>query len=1458
MADRSIVVRLRAEIGNFRQSMQQAGRSATDAATATSTAGRTMSGAMTQAQAAAAVTRQELYDIGKAAQEAATGFGLSYNAAGRLEDQFGNVVTEAHAAELGLVTVTEATQEYAAQTVAATAEAAAAAAAATAESQSGLDALIEAAAENEEAWGTVGKALLAAGGAIAVGVGISIAKFSEFDEAMSAVDAATHETAGNMELLREEAIRVGAETAFSATEAAQGIEELAKAGVSTKDILNGGLVGAMDLAGAGALGVGEAAELAATALTQFKLAGEDIPHVADLLAAGAGKAQGSVQDLGSALKQSGLVAAQTGLSIEETAGGLAAFAAAGLVGSDAGTSFKSMLQRLTPQSKEAQKKMDELGISAYDAGGNFIGLERFAGNLQTSMKDLTDQQRNASMGIIFGSDAVRAASVIYEQGAEGVGGWIDAVNDAGYAAETTSRMQDNLAGDVEKLGGAFDTLLIKSGSGPSEILRGMTQAAEAAVDAVGKVPGPVLTSVAVAASLVGGLALLGGAFITIVPKIAATRAAMAGFSASSAGMLTTFKKIGVAGGVAAAAIIGIGIASAAMSKDSTYTTETIEGKLIQLAKTGGTTKNVFGEDFFKAASDSSDPFSEKVTSLGQALGDLTDVSNWEAFNEGSADFLNGIFGGKMTTQLKETKKAIDGMSDGLATMVQNGDADEAGRAFTKIAAEGKSAGVSVEDTAKAFTSYETALRKQANTLKVNLTDEEYYQWMLGNIPPLITAAQQSAEGQTAAAEAQAEANEETAKALAEVGLTADGTVQSLGKLLDAMFAAGLSTMSTREASRSYLDSLDALNAEIAKNGYTLDTATAAGRANEAALDATAQAGVRHVQAMAQEVDASGKMVYSQDQVSAALRSTYDDLVANYGQFGITGDAADKMARQALSIPDDVNIDTAIQNFADSMAKLNGIKSEAEALDGKTANVWVTTHNNSIYSEEHVSSGVGGSGGQQKATGGAVFGPGTGTSDDIPAWLSNGEHVWTAAEVAKVGGQDAMYRMRALAMAGELPAFAAGGAVQKFAVGGEPGHLGESANARANRLYREAQAAEKAAAKEQEKAAKELATARAKAAKEAATAAREEAKRLQAQANYRREQGNALHLDNQRGDGYQTVANSLSSAYSYSDRLRSVAASGNSLMPQSALLSVSRNAEKTLRSLYAQSEKLDTSLQGAKERLEGLTQVKESVSSSLSGEFSIGSAMDTAALHKTSGTKYILSSARASLNNIKSFGAKLKQLTAKGYSSAVVQEVAGLGSVEGIQAANALLAASGGEVATLNRTYVAIDKASDAAGSYVTDAMFKGGVNAAAGLVKGLESQQSAIEKQMLKIGLGMESALKKALGIRSPSRKAAAIGDNFAVSLADRLKAGAQPVSKAAAGLGDAMYVAPSKSMSGGYGAAVSKPGYTAGPGAGIDYDRLAGAVVSAASAHPLHMEVDGRTLIKAVRGADQGYVQRR
>lgn len=392
---------------------------------------------------------------------------------------------------------------------------------------------------------------LAAGAVVA----LAVKRFADFDEAMSHVQAATHETAGNMAELRDAALDAGAKTKFSATEAAGAIENLAKAGVSTKDILGGGLAGALDLAAAGSLDVGDAAEIAATAMTQFGLSGKDVPHIADLLAASAGKAQGEVSDMAMALKQGGLVAAQMGLSIEETTGALAAFASAGLIGSDAGTSLKTMLLKLANPSVEAASTMKELGLAAYDTAGNFVGLAPLAEELKTKLSKLTPAQRDAALATIFGSDAIRAANVLYKNGAAGISEWTTKVNDQGYAAETAALKTDNLKGDIERLGGAFDTALIKSGSGANAALRTLTQSVDDAVTGFSELPGWVQQGATALAAVVavGGLSAAG--LLKAATAAGELRSAWQNLGKVGKGLTLSMGAVGVAL-VAAVAIYG--------------------------------------------------------------------------------------------------------------------------------------------------------------------------------------------------------------------------------------------------------------------------------------------------------------------------------------------------------------------------------------------------------------------------------------------------------------------------------------------------------------------------------------------------------------------------------------------------------------------------------------------------------------------------------------------------------------------------------------------------------------------------------------------------------------------------------------------------------------------------------------------------------------------------------------
>lgn len=306
-----------------------------------------------------------------------------------------------------------------------------------------------------------------AAGVAALGVagigGAAVMASTEFNKSMSGVSAVAGATAGEMEQLREAALKAGADTAFSASEAAVAQGELARAGVSVADILGGALAGSLGLAAAGQLELGQAAEISAQALNIFGLGGDQTTRVADVLAAGANKSAADVAQLGDALRQGGLVAAQTGLSLEETAGVLSMFADNALLGSDAGTSLKTFLQRLVPQSDEAAKAMESLGLQFFDSQGAFVGIEEVAGQLQGALGGLSDEQRNAALSTLFGSDAVRSASILMDGGAASVRDYTTAVSDQGAASRMAAEQLDNLAGDIEEFKGATETALIRVG-----------------------------------------------------------------------------------------------------------------------------------------------------------------------------------------------------------------------------------------------------------------------------------------------------------------------------------------------------------------------------------------------------------------------------------------------------------------------------------------------------------------------------------------------------------------------------------------------------------------------------------------------------------------------------------------------------------------------------------------------------------------------------------------------------------------------------------------------------------------------------------------------------------------------------------------------------------------------------------------------------------------------------------
>lgn len=349
----------------------------------------------------------------------------------------------------------------------------------------------------------IASGMTAAGLAVAA-FGVAAVKMAaDFDQQMSTVQANTGATGAQLDQLRAAAIEAGASTVYSATDSADAINDLGKAGMSVTDILTGGLSGALNLAASDGMAVGDAAEYMANALSMFHLKGSQASQVADTLAAGAGKAVGNVSDFGEALNNCGAQANSFGMNVQETTGVLALFAQNGTIGAEAGTQLNSMLMKLAAPSAEASNTMKELGISAYDAQHHFVGMANFAGQLQKAEKNLTDEQRNQANATIFGSYAIKAANYLYEAGESGVNKWTKAVSESGYAAEQAAAKNNNLKGDLENLSGSMESLMISVGEGAQGPLRKMVQGLDTLVDAFAGLPSGAQQTLVVMASLAG-------------------------------------------------------------------------------------------------------------------------------------------------------------------------------------------------------------------------------------------------------------------------------------------------------------------------------------------------------------------------------------------------------------------------------------------------------------------------------------------------------------------------------------------------------------------------------------------------------------------------------------------------------------------------------------------------------------------------------------------------------------------------------------------------------------------------------------------------------------------------------------------------------------------------------------------------------------------------------------------
>lgn len=411
---------------------------------------------------------------------------------------------------------------------------------------------------------TFGAAFLAVG----AGLGLTAKSAMDFESQMSSVKSvmSPKEVDEFGVSLEDLAMKMGAETKYSALEAAQGIEELIKAGVQTTDIINGGLEGALSLAVAGELELADAAEIASTALNAFKKDSLTVIQAADLLAGAANASATSVSEMKFSLSMVSAVASGVGLSFKDTTAALAVFAQNGLKGSDAGTSLKTMLLNLSPNTKEAAEQMKALGLLTakgtsefYNANGSIKSMAEIAELLKTKLAHLSDEQRQVAMRTMFGTDAIRAANILYKEGAVGITNMVEAMTKIS-AADVAATKLDNVRGRLQLLKGTVETAAISFGNALLPTIDKVIESVGKAVTWFNSLSDSTKENIAQAALVTAGITGITAAFgvaLTVIGGAVSGVGALTTALGGAAGAVTLLT--GPVGLIAA----GLGVATAA-------------------------------------------------------------------------------------------------------------------------------------------------------------------------------------------------------------------------------------------------------------------------------------------------------------------------------------------------------------------------------------------------------------------------------------------------------------------------------------------------------------------------------------------------------------------------------------------------------------------------------------------------------------------------------------------------------------------------------------------------------------------------------------------------------------------------------------------------------------------------------------------------------------------------------
>ncbi|MDW5315017.1 phage tail tape measure protein [Rhizobium sp. PL01] len=377
---------------------------------------------------------------------------------------------------------------------------------------------------------------------------LTVKTAGDFEAAMNRVGAATGSTGTEFEALETLARDLGRTTTKSASEAADMLEMLAKNGLNAGQILGGAAEAAIKLSEATGGDLSKSADVATNIMAQFGKEAKDLGPIVDQITGVTLQSQFGFEEYAQAIGQAGGVAGSLGVTLTDFNASIAATSDVFNSGSDAGTSFKTFLLRLVPASDGAAAAMEKLGLEFFDAAGKMKSMPAIAQELKDGLAGLSDEAKNDALNTIFGTDALRTAVALGNEGAAGIDAMVEAINKKGIADEQAAARMKGFNGELEKLSGAFDELkLAIADSGLLETITSLVTKIAEWVTALAATNPEILkwgTIVAGLVAIIGPVVLVVGTLVTAIAAIGVPiAAAVAGFAAVTAAVIAFWPEI---------------------------------------------------------------------------------------------------------------------------------------------------------------------------------------------------------------------------------------------------------------------------------------------------------------------------------------------------------------------------------------------------------------------------------------------------------------------------------------------------------------------------------------------------------------------------------------------------------------------------------------------------------------------------------------------------------------------------------------------------------------------------------------------------------------------------------------------------------------------------------------------------------------------------------------------------